>query len=225
MSQNVSPQVTLPNKAESLFPSFEKWRGKKIFCDVAGYLDLHRKEGPHNEWVEEVGGTAGEAATVEENIFERIFEVAEIMEAGLEELSIYVYDEDNFEGTLEEFKLIDEWEEVRRIGELTNHWDTAGIEHKAPYQHDILKTDADFESMQNLINEAIRQGYGLKSSTPLPEPFSCTHNLLDFNALLARRFVGLVEGWSQEKYEIATSMWNRYAGIPVHPDDKVLESE
>lgn len=197
------------------FAAFDK--KKTLFVYAKDQVQRLRSEGLEGIFEDEVD----EVFTADANFYDRVCESWGITGDKPTELSIYAYEEADPQGTLTEHKVTELWPAMARIEELFEHYFALSANSEEINKH-IAASEAFNMVQQMQLSEKIigvlQEVYGTDEARHLAVVGSDIFQL-EFLALIARPYVGKVDGWDEETYRRAASLWNDSMSIPLHPED------
>lgn len=212
----MTAQITL---APNPLTKFNK--GERLFIYTSGLLkELQEKEDALDEVLDEAIDE-GEEPTFDatSNFYHEVcYEYGLHGEAPAEQ-SLYSYQESDPAGTLEEHKISELWPEIGRIETLMKHYDALSPDSEEMDAHARLSEAFDpveqFDLREKILDILV-EALGTKQARTLEYMVGGDVFTLEFLALLARDYIGKVDGWDENTYRKAADLWDNSMSIPLH---------
>lgn len=197
----------------------------RFFIDVAECLEVIRRDGVQAT-LDDNGAEEDDVFTCDDNFYQKVYQAYSHYSLESLEASVYSFDPTDPEGTLKEHPVSQLWPEMGRVAEPKKLWGELPYDdaHKAAYidSLQLLNVNEHGEKVDN-INKVLVQSLGLQEYDDFSDAIGSCCVPQEFVALLARPFIGKVDGWSESDYKDFVAPWNENMPVPLHTEDTSAE--
>lgn len=196
----------------------------KFFLDATDGLDDIREDGV--EKYLDFSDIEGDVFTPADNFYEQVFRAYSRHLLNPTEASVYSFDPADPENTLTEHPVGQLWPEMGRVIELKKFYEELPFpdDNSDAYIDALWSLDPDeYEGKVDAISEVLVKALGLHEYDDFSDSMGDFGVPQEFVALLARPFIGKVDGWSESDYKDFVAPWNENMPVPLHPEDTLAE--